>query len=46
MDEINTIAQEVENVLGKHDIYLNTDDFNALHDFISAIMERIRETGE
>ena len=46
MDEIDAIAQEVEKILGKHDVYLNTDDFNTLHDFISATVERIRETGK
>lgn len=44
--KLNSIVQAVERTLGYHGVYLSTDDFNNLYDFISAIVERIRENGE
>ena len=43
--EINNMSRAVEATLATFGIYLNTDDFNTLHDFISATVTRIREDG-
>lgn len=40
------LVQAVERTLGYHGVHLTTDDFNTLYDFISTIVERIRENGE
>lgn len=43
--EINNMARAAEAALAAFGIYLNTDDFNTLHDFISTTVTRIREDG-
>lgn len=44
--EIEFAIRDVEATLERHDIHLNTDDFNTLYDFIEAIATRIRENGQ
>ena len=44
--EMNELVATVERVLVEYDIHLNTDRFNALHDYMAELVAAIQENGQ
>jgi len=45
-NEVIALTQTVEAIFERYNVYLNTDRFNALADYLHAIVTECRENGE